>query len=169
MDIKLVIARLEESAAAIRTLAAAFTDEQARQKPDPDSWSVLEVVNHLLDEEREDFRRRVDYTLYRPGRKWPPIDPMGWVTARGYNERELMPSLDELLRARAESLVWLRRLRSPDWEATYEAPWGEIMAGDLLASWVAHDLLHLRQLVELRWFLMTQELEPYRARYAGEW
>jgi hypothetical protein len=169
MDIEHVIIRLAEGAAAIRAVATGFTDEQSRAKPDPESWSVLEVVNHLWDEEREDFRRRIDYTLHRPGEAWPPIDPMGWVTARQYNARELAPSLAGFLAARQESLAWLESLASPDWQASYEAPWGEITAGDLLASWVAHDLLHLRQLVELRWFLTTKELAPHHAEYAGAW
>ena len=94
---------------------------------------------------------------------------MGWVTARQYNARELAPSLAGFLAARQESLAWLESLASPDWQASYEAPWGEITAGDLLASWVAHDLLHLRQLVELRWFLTTKELVPHHVEYAGAW
>jgi len=169
MNIEPVTTRLAESAAAIQAVVRGITEEQARRKPDPEVWSVLEVVNHLWDEEREDFRQRLDYTLHRPGEAWPPIDPGGWVTARRYNERALVPSLAGFLSARDESLSWLRALPSPDWEATYQAPWGEITAGDLMVSWVAHDLLHLRQLVELRWFLITQELEPYRVEYAGTW
>jgi hypothetical protein len=169
VNIEHITARLAEGAAAIQAIATGVTEEQARWKPDPDSWSVLEVVNHLWDEECEDFRRRIDYTLHRPGEAWPPIDPRGWVTGRQYNERALAPSLDGFLSAREESLAWLRALPSPDWEASHAAPWGEITAGDLLASWVAHDLLHLRQLVELRWSLTTEELAPRRVEYAGAW
>jgi hypothetical protein len=169
VDVQYATSRLAEGAAAIQALTSGIGDRQARWKPDPDSWSVLEVVHHLWDEEREDFRQRIDYTLHRPGETWPPIDPGGWVTARRYNERDLAESLRGFLSARDGSLAWLRALPSPDWAVTYRAPWGEISAGDLLASWVAHDLLHLRQLVELRWFLTTRELEPYRVAYAGEW
>ncbi|HSJ58387.1 MAG TPA: DinB family protein [Anaerolineae bacterium] len=169
MNVEQAVARMAESAAAIRAVTLGITDEQARWKPDPESWSVLEVVNHLWDEEREDFRQRIDYTLHRPGEEWPPIDPMGWVDVRRYNERDLAESFEGFLAAREDSLAWLRALRAPDWEATYQAPWGAISAGDLLASWVAHDLLHLRQLVELRWLLTTSELAPRNVRYAGEW
>jgi hypothetical protein len=34
---------------------------------------------------------------------------------------------------------------------------------------VAHDLLHMRQLVELHRDYMEQQIAPYSARYAGEW
>jgi hypothetical protein len=42
-------------------------------------------------------------------------------------------------------------------------------AGDMLAAWVAHDLLHMRQLVELHRTYTVTQLAPYDTRYAGEW
>jgi len=159
---------MAESAAAIRAVTLGITPEQARWKPDAESWSVLEVVNHLWDEEIEDFRQRINYTLHRAGEAWPPNDPVGNVTARRYNERDLAESFEGFLSAREDSLAWLRALQAPDWETTYQASWGTISAGDILASWAAHDLLHLRQLVELRWALTTRELAR-DVRYAGEW
>ena len=169
MDIEHITARMEEDAAAIGAAVAGITEEQARWKPDAETWSMLEVMSHLWDEEQLDFRVRIDYTLHRPGEPWPPIDPAGWVKERRYNEGELDVALAGFLKARHESLAWLRGLQAPDWEATYQAPWGPISAGDLLAAWVAHDLLHLRQFVELRWGLTVRELAPHQVRYAGEW
>ncbi len=165
---RLVLQMLEDGER-VRALLHGVSDQQARWKPDPDSWSMLEVVNHLLDEERHDFRVRLDYTLHRPGEAWPPIDPGGWVTERQYNQQDPEASLAQFLSERESSIAWLRELSAPDWEATYEAPWGSIRAGDLLASWVAHDLLHMRQLVELHWAYTVAGVAPYRPNYAGEW
>lgn len=169
MDLDRLTSQLSENAARIHALVRGVSDRQARWKPDSDTWSILEVVCHLLDEEREDFRVRLEYTLHRPGEPWPPIDPAGWVTAREYNRQDPGTSLAAFLAEREASLAWLRELQAPDWEVTYEAPWGPISAGDLLASWVAHDLLHMRQLVELIWAYTTDQLEPRRTDYAGEW
>lgn len=169
MDVEHVAQELKRNAARIRSLVHSISDEQARWKPDPAAWSILEVVNHLWDEEREDFRVRLDYALHRPGETWPPIDPGGWVTARQYNERDLESSLAGYLAERRSSLGWLRVLTTPNWDATYDAPWGPIRAGDVVAAWVAHDLLHMRQLVELLWACTTGGLAPYDVRYAGEW
>lgn len=169
MEVERYVSQMANNAGSIRALVQGIPDPQARWRPAPEAWSVLEVVNHLWDEEREDFRVRIDYTLHRPGEAWPGIDPGGWVTQRKYNERDLAVSLDGFLAARQASLAWLRQLDTPDWDVTYEAPWGPVRAGDLFASWVAHDLLHTRQLVELHWAYTTAELEPYRTQYAGEW
>ena len=91
------------------------------------------------------------------------------MTERGYNLRDPAASLARFLSEREASIAWLRGLSAPDWDTTFEAPWGPISAGDIFASWVAHDLLHMRQLLELHWAYMTAEMEPYRPDYAGDW
>lgn len=169
MDAADVIARLESGAPAVAALVTGVADGAARLRPGPEDWSILEVVAHLLDEEREDFRPRLDVVLHRPGEAWSPIDPQGWVASRAYNERDPAETLAAFLGEREASLAWLRGLASPDWEARYEAPWGPIRAGDLLAAWAAHDTLHLRQLVELRRFLDEAASIPYDPAYAGAW
>jgi hypothetical protein len=163
------LSQMVDNAERVRALAQGVSHQQARWKPHPDSWSILEVVSHLLDEEREDFRVRLDYTLHRPDQPWPPIDPGGWVTERQYNQRDLEATSAQFGSEREASIGWLGGLSAPDWDTTREAPWGPIRAGDILASWVAHDLLHMRQLVELHWAYTTAEMGPYRPDYAGEW
>lgn len=170
MNLDRMIAQLALQAGRIRALAEGATDEQARWRPSPESWSILEVVNHLYDEEREDFRVRLDYILNRPGELAPPIDPQGWVTARAYNDRNLAESLDQFLAERQRSLGWLRGLGQPDWSASVMTPWGRALrAGDMAAAWVAHDLLHTRQLVELHWAWTQALVRPYETAYAGDW
>ena len=169
MDSDRLISQMSQDAERVRALVQGASEQQARWKPNPDSWSMLEVVNHLLDEEREDFRVRLDYTLHRPDQPWPPIDPGGWVTERQYNQQDLEATLAQFRSERDASIAWLRGLSAPDWDTTREAPWGPIRAGDLFASWVAHDLLHTRQLVELHWAYTAANLAPYRPDYAGEW
>lgn len=169
MELNQFTALMAANAQRIRALVEGVSIEQARWKPDPESWSILEVVNHLFDLEREDFRVFLDYTLHRPGEPRPKIRPGEWVSERGYNQRDLQKSLQDFLTAREDSLAWLKGLSSLNWEAVYQAPWGPIKAGDIFAAWVAHDLLHMRQLVRLHWFYTTKQLEPYQTKYAGDW
>ena len=169
MQLEILYQDLARGAEIIRALIMGVTQAEARFKATPESWSVLEVVCHLYDEEREDFRQRLDIILHRPTEKWPPIDPVGWVTTRGYNERNLAETLDSFLAEREKSLTWLKSLSTPNWEAEYIAPFGSIKSGNMLASWVAHDNLHIRQLVELRRGRIESLAEPFDVRYAGEW
>jgi hypothetical protein len=73
------------------------------------------------------------------------------------------------LTARLDSLEWLLGLGEEDWTREHQAPFGAIRAGDLLAAWVAHDVLHMRQLVELKYTYLVRAMEPYRVKYAGDW
>ncbi len=169
MKLDYAMASLEANAARIAALVRGVGAEQARQRPGPDSWSIIEVVNHLYDEEREDFRARIEAVLQRPNELPPPIDPVGWVMARRYFERDLSESLDNFLGERQASLAWLRDLEGANWEQPLHHPSIKLRAGDLLAAWVAHDILHMRQLVELHYAATVIAAEPYSVDYAGDW
>jgi uncharacterized damage-inducible protein DinB len=170
MDIKGLQEQMELDARRIQAMLEGISDEQARWKPDAGTWSMLEVLGHLLDEERRDFRVRLDLLLRDPAAEWPHIDPMGWVTEHRYNEQDPAATLQGFLDERRASLAWLHSLQSPDWESSALAPWGgRIRAGDMLAAWVAHDTLHMRQLVELQHAWVVHLSTPYETGYAGDW
>jgi hypothetical protein len=169
MELETLTTQLAQQAAAIRTLVQGVSNEQARWKPSPDDWSILEVIHHLYDEEIEDFRRHLDHILYHADQPWPRIDPGGWVTQRCYNEQDPAAVLAQFLAARQESLAWLAGLDAPDWHAAITMPWGSLQAGDMLSSWAAHDLLHLRQLVELHYAWTHRAVAPHSVEYAGKW
>jgi hypothetical protein len=116
----------------------------AKVKPSPDDWSVLEVINHLYDEEREDFRQRFDYLLHRPGEPWPPIDPsrLGHRTAT-------TTSATCPLRCKTFSMNGKSRWHLAGGALDQAQPGrrhethpvaGKFHAGDMLAAWVAHDV-----------------------------
>ncbi len=86
-----------------------------------------------------------------------------------YAQRDLAQTVSAYIGERQKSLVWLKGLSSPDWQAFCKTPWGSMTAGDMFTSWVAHDVLHLRQLVELHYAYTAQAVQPYRLVYAGEW
>lgn len=142
----------------------------ARWKPASGAWSIVEIVRHLVDEETEDFRRRIESTLTDASRPWPPIDPEGWAVARRYEDADLAVAAAEFQRLRAASVAWLRSLREPDWTATHQHPkFGPFAAGDLLAAWAAHDHLHLRQIAKRQFELAQRDAGEFTTRYAGEW
>ena len=170
MNLEYFIARLATNRQVFEGLVTGCTIQQARWKPSPDKWSILEVINHLFDEEREDFRQRLDLVLTNPEQAWPRIDPQDWVTTRRYNERDHNKSLNGFLTEREKSVSWLSQLEAPNWQNRYEHPDGRtITAGDLLASWLAHDFLHVRQLSRLHWQYVGALADPYQTTYGGPW
>lgn len=169
MDFQLLYRELTHSTEMLRALLAGVGGEKARVKPSAGTWSILEVTCHLYDEEREDFREHLDFILHRQHEKWHPIAPQAWVKLRKYNEQDFGKMKAKFFRERAKSLAWLKGLKNADWNITYKSQFGSMRAGDMFASWVAHDNLHIRQLAELRRKLVERIVKPYHIRYAGEW
>lgn len=169
MEFRTLYRELENSTEMIRALLLGITQEEAQVKPNPESWSILEVVCHLYDEEREDFREHLDFILHRQNDEWHVIDPQSWVRERKYNEQYLDEIKEKLFAERAKSLEWLNGLADSNWNITYTSQYGSMSAGEMFSCWVAHDNLHIRQLVELRRQKIENITQPYNIEYAGDW
>jgi DinB superfamily len=167
IDLEAYIRRFDAFGRTVRTLVEPLTNDEVRFKPDPGTWSVLEIVCHLGDEEVLDFRTRARLTLEDPAAAWPPIDPERWAIDRKYNERDPREALAFFETERAVSIAWLRSLASPDWSRTHQHPTiGPMAAGDVLVSWAAHDALHLAQIARRLQDLAEQGAPDFSTRYA---
>lgn len=170
MEFKTLYQELVNSTGMIRALLAGISQEEAQVKPSKSSWSILEVTCHLYDEEREDFREHLDFILYRQSKdEWRLIAPQAWVKLRKYNEQDFKRMKSKFFREREKSLEWLKGLRNADWNISFKTKWRRMRTGDMFASWVAHDNLHIRQLTELRRARIERIAKPYRVQYAGDW
>src|SRR5574338_1627117 len=119
MEFETLYQELTNSTEMIRALLKGIDQEQAQVKPDADAWSILEVVCHLYDLEREDFREHLDFILHRQNEEYHVIDPQAWVTERHYNEQDFQSMQDGFFGERWKSLQWLRGLADADWNITY--------------------------------------------------
>lgn len=128
MEFNTLYPELQNNTEIIRTLLSGVKPEEARLKPSPESWSMLEVVCHLYDEEREDFREHLDFILHRQNEEWHRIDTEGWVTERKYNEQNFAEMQEKFFVERKRSLTWLNGLLNPDWEKTYTTEYRTISA-----------------------------------------
>jgi len=165
-----IVDRLEANGATFAGLVKGVDDAQAVWRPSPEKWSLIEVINHVADEETEDFGARLRLVLEDPRKAWPPIDPARAVVDRSYNARKLDESLARFLRSRVESIAWLRGLGDVDWNvASVRLDGAQLRAGDLLQSWVVHDLIHIRQINRLHYEYLSATQPQFSSAYAGDW
>jgi hypothetical protein len=170
LDPRVAVERLGRSTTLVIILTDGIPDDLMRWKPAAERWSMLEVVNHLADEEALDFRARIESTLRDPAAAWPSIDPQSWVVQRAYNAKDTRESLDRFLAERQKSVDWLRTVVDARWENAYVHPKvGALSARMLLANWIAHDLLHTRQLLRLHYEWLAARIAPEKLDYAGPW
>ena len=170
MHVSAIVAHLERTPAALAALVAGLSDADWRWRPAVGAWSILEVVNHLADEETLDFRPRVASLLEDPARAWPPIDPAGDVVRKRFQDRDPAESLGRFRDERTQSLAWLRTLTptAAAWKNARPHRLGDdLHAGDLFASWAAHDARHLAQVARLLHGLAARDGAPWSVQYAG--
>ncbi len=165
--------RLAADAEAFRALLEPLSEEQAQWKPGPDIWSMKEVLTHVYNEERIDFRKHIREILADPPKPWSAFRGEELISPATFHQ-----ALEDFLTERAVSIAWLKELQSgalpPNWDISVEARFGPeemlvMRAGDVLVSWVEHDFLHLRQMNEVLHAWNVQQAAPYSTRYAGGW
>jgi hypothetical protein len=164
-----IIQHLETNRLVFQSLLTGKEVEEYQFRPDEKSWSILEIVCHLYDEEREDFRTRVKNTLESPHLAPPSINPQGWVTERKYVEQNYDEKLNAFMNERDASILWLKSLLNVPWENIYEHPVaGKISAYSFLANWLAHDYHHIRQ-INRRNYEYLKFSSGVNLAYAGDW
>lgn len=150
--------------ALLRDLPQAWTMRNEGEK----TWSVFEVVGHLIHGERTDWMPRVK-RIIESGESQPFEKFDRW----GHEQEIQGKSLDELLRdfarLRLENLDDLRalNLRPEDLERRGKHPaLGVVTLSELLATWAAHDLTHLHQISRIMAYQYRDVVGPWRA-YLG--
>lgn len=164
-----IISRLARNREVFSHLLANVTLEQVHWSQEPAKWSLLLTVCHLRDEEREDFRTRLRMVLESPGQPFPGINPAGWVVDRQYGAQDFATVMREFLDERERSIHWLEGLQQPSWDnATIHHSLGPMSGHFILANWLAHDYLHIRQITRLHYdYLHHAYGQPLN--YAGYW
>jgi hypothetical protein len=164
-----IIEQLEANKLVFESLLANKDETAIRWRPDPSAWSLLDIICHLYDEEREDFRTRVLNTLFTPTIHPPSIDPVGWVTSRQYADQDYAQKVNDFLSERTSSIDQLKSIQHPEWENVYTHPGlGPMSAYRFLANWLAHDYHHIRQ-INRRLYEFLKFSSNESLSYAGDW
>jgi len=169
MDHKNIFKKLQQNIGVFQYLLENLSSEEYNWSQGPDKWCLLEIVCHLHDEEIEDFRTRVQCVLEDPNTPPPPIDPVGWVMARNYKGQKYNKVIHDFIKERKKSIEWLNSLKNPKWDNTYNHPkLGPLSAYLFLTNWLAHDYLHIRQIIRLK-FDYLHDKSGISLDYAGNW
>lgn len=172
MDTQNLFERLGGFRVVLPALVSHVSELDARWKPADGAWSILEVVCHLVDEEVEDFRTRVQSTLRDPTEAWPPIDPEATAIDRDYNSRDLTEMVQRFVHEREASIAWLEpqleHIHEHAEQAYLHPRFGPITVGELFCAWVAHDQMHIRQIAKRLFQLTQRDAAPFSTRYAGD-
>jgi uncharacterized damage-inducible protein DinB len=141
-----LIAVLERTPGTLSALLEGLPDIWLAATEGADTWSPFDVVGHLIHGERTDWIPRARHILAGDSQPFAAFDREAqFKESQG---QEIAALLATFVRLRRENLETLRgfALTSEDLERRGLHPeLGEVTLGQLLATWVVHDLDHLGQ------------------------
>jgi hypothetical protein len=132
------------------------------------TWSVSDVIGHLIYCERTDWLPRVKVILeFGETKTFEPFDR--WGHAKESQKKSLGDLLHEFSRLRSENMRALRALslRAEDLARRGRHPsLGVVTLAELLATWAAHDLTHLHQISRVMAHQYRDAVGPW-SQYLG--
>ena len=141
------VAILERKPATLNALLAGLPDRWVRATEGEGKWSPYDVIGHLIHGERTDWIPRARHILAGERRPFEPFDRTAqFAASQGKSVGELLATFAELRRENVAALVGMN-LTAGDLSRTGQHPeLGEVRLGQLLATWVVHDLDHVGQI-----------------------
>jgi hypothetical protein len=152
----------------LNALLRGLPDRWAMGNEGDGTWTPPQVVAHLIHAERENWIPRIRVILESgEGRPFPSFDREG--NFREFSNKSLDGLLDEFAEARAQSLHQLSALdllpRHLEKRGTHPSL-GPVTLSQLLATWAAHDLTHLHQIVRVMAVQYREAVGPW-SRFLG--
>ena len=165
MDFDLATARplLERTPATLAALLDGLPAAWTERNEGPDTWTVHEILAHLIHGENADWIPRVRHLLQWGERE--PFTPFDRTYALAESRsRRLTDLVGEFAERRRESLEALAALglTTTDLERTGRHPeFGRVTLAQHLATWVAHDLTHVSQIVRVMAVQYREAVGPW--------
>ena len=167
-DLKHAIEILGRTPVVLNSLLRDLPESWLVQNEGPETWSPYDVVGHLIHGEETDWIPRAKIILeHGEARPFEPFDRVAmFEKSKGKTITEL---LDTFARVRAENLRELRTMNlTPALLARRgtHPELGTVTLKQLLATWVVHDLGHIRQVVRVMAKQYRDEVGPWKAYLA---
>ena len=150
---------------ALGSLLDGLGDEWTGSVGERENWQPFDVVGHLIHGEKTDWIPRARIILAQgEDRIFVPFDRLAQFHVP--TEKALAELLDEFENLRTENVETLLSWNLSDEQLSLKGTHpelGEVSLSELIATWVVHDLNHLRQIVTVMAARYGDEVGPWRA------
>jgi len=159
-----VVAILDRTPASLRTLLDGLPEIWVRATEGDSTWSPYDVVGHLIHGERTDWIPRARHILTGEAGVFKPFDRTSQFSdSRGKSLSELLSTFADLRRDNVGVLVGMKLTGNDLVRRGLHPELGEVTLGELLATWVVHDLDHIAQVVRTMAKVYTKSTGPWSA------
>src|SRR5258708_27364092 len=156
---------LRQTPYTLRAMLGDLSPEWTESLGDRNNWSPYDVIDHLIHGEETDWIPRAEIILAQgDDRTFVPFDQLAqFERSKGRSLIDLLTELAHLRNTNIEKLI--RWQLTPDQLALkgLHPELGEVTLGELLATWVVHDLNHIRQIVDCMAAKYADNVGPWKA------
>ena len=158
------VAILERTPASLSALLGGLPDTWVRATEGDGTWSPYDVIGHLIHGERTDWMPRARHILAGETRPFEAFDRMAQFTeSQGKSLSELLTTFAELRQENVAALVAMNLADADLGRKGLHPELGEVTLGQLLATWVVHDLDHVAQVARTMAKVYTEATGPWSA------
>jgi hypothetical protein len=158
------LAILERTPATLSALLMGLPDTWVRATEGDGTWSPYDVIGHLIHGERTDWIPRARHIIAGETRPFEAFDRMAQFTeSQGKSLGELLTTFAELRQENVAALVGMNLGDADFGRRGLHPELGEVTLGQLLATWVVHDLDHVTQIARTMAKVYTEETGPWSA------
>jgi uncharacterized damage-inducible protein DinB len=164
MDPQDAAGMLARTPAAVEAMLAGLPDGWLHRDDGPGTWSAYDILGHVLHGDETNWLPRIRMAReHGTARTFQPFDREAMLTAPREPVAGTLARFREIRRRSLDALASLE-LTAADLDRRGLHPeFGEVTVGQVLATWVAHDLTHLGQIGEVLARRYRAEVGPYRA------
>jgi hypothetical protein len=154
---------LSKTPATLSALLAGLSEPWIKNNEGPETWSPYDVIGHLIHGERTDWMPRLKIILeLGESRPFDPFDRFAQFEAsQGKSLGELLETFAAL---RRQNLATLKKLNLTEGHFKLKGThpdFGPVTLGQLLATWVVHDLDHISQIARVMAKQYVDEVGPW--------
>ena len=163
-EIENAIEVLSATPGTLRAMLGGLSDGWISGSNSSDSWQAFDVVGHLIHGEETDWIPRARIILEQgENRTFVPFDRFAqFEKSKGKRLADLLTEFEE---ARAKSLEEFRSWNLNDEQLKFKGmhpELGEVTLSQLLATWMVHDLNHIRQIATSMARQYDEEVGPWK-------
>lgn len=156
---------LSRTPSVLSTMLEGLPQSWTHANEGPDTWSPFDVVGHLIHAEKTNWLPRARGILNQgESYTFEPFDRTAMFEASQGKPLETLLRDFAILRKQSLSLLQSFGLTESDFNKTGLHPdFGQVTLRALLATWVVHDLSHIRQIVRTMAKQYESEVGPWKA------
>ena len=154
---------LERTPDVLNVLLNGLSDGWIMNNEGPETFSPYDVIGHLIYGEKTDWPLRIKRILeYGNTKPFDTFDRFAmYEESKGKAMQQLLVEFESL---RKMNIEWFRSLQLTETDLNRKGMHqilGEVTLGNLLATWVVHDLTHIAQITRVMAKQYKEEIGPW--------